>query len=103
MASYSATMRTNYFHVSDRPKISKKDRAFLDYLEDYKYMARDKAGGLYAYTSIPTKQLACACWVNAIFKSLTRLKIDFPMIKWSDSKPWLIEDLKKLEVVDEYE
>lgn len=29
--------------------------------------------------------------------------VDFPMVKWSDSEPWLIEDLKKLEVVDSYE
>ena len=25
------------------------------------------------------------------------------MVKWSDSEPWLIENLKKLEVVEEYE
>lgn len=29
--------------------------------------------------------------------------VDFPMVKWSDKKPWLIEDLKKLEVVENYE
>lgn len=25
------------------------------------------------------------------------------MVKWEDEEPWLIEDLKKLEVVEEYE
>ena len=30
------------------------------------------------------------------------LNVDFPMIKWEDDEPWLTEDLKKLEVVDEY-
>lgn len=25
------------------------------------------------------------------------------MVKWGDGEPWLIEDLKKLEVVEEYE
>lgn len=30
------------------------------------------------------------------------LDIDFPMIKWEDDKPWLIDDLKKLEVVEGY-
>lgn len=34
---------------------------------------------------------------------LDSLNIDLPMIKWSDDKAWLIEDLKKLEVVEEYE
>lgn len=36
-------------------------------------------------------------------KSLRMVDIDLPMVKWEDDKPWLIEDLKKLEVVDSYE
>lgn len=31
------------------------------------------------------------------------VNVAFPMIKWEDDKPWLIDDLKKLEVVEEYE
>lgn len=81
-------------------KISKRDRTFLDYIEGYKYIARDGDGELYVYITKPKKGLRN--WADARFKSLTGLDIDFPMIKWSDSKPWLIEDLKKLEVVDEY-
>lgn len=84
----------------EQPKISKKDRAFLDYLKGHKYIARDYGGRLYAYTSMPVKQ--SDCWGDAYCKSLTRLDIDFPMIKWSDSEPWKIEDLKELEVYDEY-
>lgn len=91
----------------EQPKISKKDRAFLDYLKGHKYIARDYGGKLYAYTSMPVKQSDCwgdtDCWGDIDCKSLTRLDIDFPMIKWSDSEPWKVEDLKKLEVVDEYE
>lgn len=84
-------------------KISKKDRAFLDYLKGYKCVARDDDGKLYAYISIPKKLLACACWgADDDCKSLARLDIDFPMVKWSDDEPWKIEDLKELEVVDEY-
>lgn len=86
----------------EKPMISKRDRAFLDYLKCYKYIARDDDGELYVYTSIPTKH--SDCWgVNNVYRSLRGLDIDFPMIKWSDSEPWLIEDLKKLEVVEEYE
>lgn len=84
----------------EQPKISKKDRAFLDYLKGHKYIARDYGGKLYAYTSMPVKQ--SDCWGDTDCKSLTRLDIDFPMVKWSDDKPWKIEDLKDLEVVDEY-
>lgn len=39
----------------------------------------------------------CCSWLNFAFA------VDFPMVKWSDEEPWLIEDLKRLEVVDEYE
>ena len=84
-------------------KISKKDRAFLDYLGDYEYVTRDDSGKLYVYISTPIKRLACACWVTGdTCKSLAGLDIDFPMVKWSDDEPWLIEDLKELEVCDEY-
>lgn len=84
----------------ERPKISKKDRAFLDYIEGYKYMARDGDGELYVYITKPKKGLRN--WADARFKSLAGLDIDLPMVKWSDDEPWKIEDLKKLEVVDEY-
>lgn len=88
----------------EQPKISKKDRAFLDYLGDYEYMTRDDSGKLYVYISTPIKRLAGACWVTVdTCKSLAGLDIDFPMVKWSDDEPWKIDDLKKLEVVDEYE
>lgn len=81
-------------------KISKRDRAFLDYLKGYEYMTRDGDGELYAYITKPKKGIRN--WADARFKSLAGLDIDFPMVKWSDSEPWKIEDLKKLEVVDEY-
>lgn len=88
----------------EQPKISKKDRAFLDYLKGYEYMTRDDSGKLYVYISTPIKRLACACWGTVdTCKSLAGLDIDFPMVKWSDDEPWKIDDLKKLEVVDEYE
>ena len=81
-------------------KISKKDRAFLDYLKDYKYMARDGDGELYVYITKPKKGLRN--WVDARFKRLAGLDIDFPMVKWSDDKLWKIEDLKDLEVCEKY-
>lgn len=82
-------------------KISKRDRAFLDYIEWYKYIARDGDGELYVYITKPKKGLRN--WADARFKSLRGLDIGFPMVKWSDAEPWKIDDLKKLEVVDEYE
>lgn len=88
----------------EKPKISKKDKVFLDYLKEYKCVARDGDGKLYAYAFIPKKILGCASWgVDGDSKNISKLSIDFPMVKWEDEEPWFIKDLKKLEVVEEYD
>ena len=91
----------------EKPVISKKDRAFFDCLvEDFKYIARDKNNSLYAYDKEPHKVKEMALWVGdgiRWFKLNNHMNVDFPMVKWSDDNPWLIDDLKKLEVVEEYE
>lgn len=91
--------------------ISKRDIAFLDYLkEGYKFVARDKNGKLFVYGAKPYKDKTCKCWWgndwcrDSDTPTLSlNYDVDFPMVKWEDSEPWLIEDLKKLGVVDEYE
>lgn len=89
----------------EKPVIYKKDKAFLEFLrEEYKYIARDKNDILCAYESEPFKKGAYWYWGDgSYFRLNPHFNIDFPMIKWSDSEPWLIEDLKKLEVVDSYD
>lgn len=90
---------------TENPVISKKDRAFLEYLNaNIHYIARNMDGGLYVYISKPYKIIEC--WCSDEFeksKSLQMVDIDLPMVKWSDDSPWLIEDLKKLEAIDSYE
>lgn len=88
------------------PVISKSDRTFLDYIkEEFKYIARDEDGDLFAWSAKPKKGLILNEWLytgsNTI--GLYAFNLDLPMVKWEDSEPWLIEDLKKLEVVDSYE
>lgn len=90
------------------PVISKRDRAFLEYIrEDRKYIARDENGNIFVYGTKPIK--STTCWnMNSLVSDgylyLNRhFNIDFPMVKWTDVEPWKVEDLKKLEVVDEYE
>ena len=68
------------------------------------YIARDENGKLCVYNSKPIKEekywylsSGRCSWLDFAFA------VDFPMVKWSDSEPWLIEDLKKLKVVDSYE
>lgn len=84
--------------------ISKKDRAFLEYLgKELKYIVRSKSDNLMAFQNSAEKRGDGWGIGSGEFKSLKKFNIDFPMVKWSDGKPWLIEDLKKLEVVEEYE
>ena len=83
--------------------ISKRDRAFLEYLDVcIHYIARDMSGGLYAYIGKPRKNINSWISNGELFKGLEIFNIDFQMVKWSDLEPWSIEDLKKLEVVEEY-
>lgn len=91
----------------ERPVISKRDKAFLEYLrEEYEFIARDENGELFVYETQPRK--VDTCWISAgstcdHYLHLNRhFNVDFPMVQWSDSEPWLIEDLEKLEVVEEY-
>lgn len=85
--------------------ISKRDKAFLDCIrEEYKFVARDENGKLFVYETQPRK--GKTNWVLNYdgYLYLNRyFNVDFPIVKWSNEEPWLIEDLKKLEVVEEYE
>ena len=89
----------------EKPVISKRDRAFLECIgEGIKYIARDMNGFLFVYVIKPHKLIDC--WESGGIesnKSLEFFKLNLPMIKWSDKEPWLIEDLKKLDVVEEYD
>lgn len=86
----------------EKPKISESDKRFLDYLPDnYKWLIRNENGLLYAYNCKPQKDYV-SMWFGegAVLKISKQYKVTFPMVKWEDKEPWLIEDLKKLEVKD---
>lgn len=86
-----------------RPSISKRDRAFLEYIDKkFTYIARKHDGWIQLFVVEPRKDKMT--WTSGYLSStLDSLNIDLPMVKWSDDSPWLIEDLKKLEVVEEYD
>lgn len=94
----------NHEEYIEKPKISRSDRTFLDYIpDDYKYMARDEDGMLFTYKERPRRRSEIYMWIyDSEMFGIHKAKVRFPMVKWEDSEPWLIEDLKKLEVVDEY-
>lgn len=86
-------------------KISKKDRAFLDYIRDvYNFVVRNKEGKLLLDGSKPWKT-DDGVWISISgnIYGLRCFDVKLPMVKREDKEPWLIENLKKLEVVDEYE
>lgn len=88
----------------EKPVISKRDRAFLEYLrEDAKWMTKENGSEISVWMTQPNKDKDTNMWTDGLYNCLSTFNIDFPMVKLSDSKPWLIEDLKKLEVVEEYE
>ena len=88
----------------ENPVISKRDRAFLDYIgERAEWMTKDCNGEISVWTTKPKKSVNFCAWMDGLYNCLSMSNIDFPMVKWSDAEPWKIEDLKELEVVDEYE
>lgn len=88
----------------EKPVISKRDRGFLECIKNsVKWITRDYSGKLWAWVAIPEKSVISKVWTCAEGNGLNAFNIDFPMVKWEDEEPWLIEDLKKLEVVEEYD
>ena len=90
----------------EKPVISQSDRALLNFLKkDRKYIARDENGRLYSYIMKPSKDIDLRMWAGSsdVASMDGSFNADFPMVKWEDDRPWLVEDLLKLNVVDEYE
>lgn len=87
--------------------ITSKEKMFLDLIvAKWKYLVRDEDKNLYVFDSLPIKEWGGWCAENMsmcgycyISKKLFGDMFDF--IKWEDEKPWLIEDLEKLEVKED--
>lgn len=72
------------------PKLTKTEKGFCEVIKDG-YIARDKNGDLYIENN----------WgINRGYYMKLCSKF-FPFITWESGKAWSIEDLLKLEVVDE--
>lgn len=76
----------------EKPVISKRDRGFLEYLgKELKYIVRSKSDNLIAFQNSAGKREDGWVIDSGAIKSLQKLNIDFPMVKWEDDKPWLYE------------
>lgn len=89
----------------EKPILTTKEKLFLDLIrEEYTYMARDEDNQLSVYHRKPEKK--STYWLlpdnpnNARILYIRALNVSFDFIKWEDEEPWLIDDLKKLEVED---
>ena len=91
----------------EKPVITKRDRAFLDYIgSTYKFICKDIDGKLFVckdtYTS-GHRWFSRECVIGSDYTYISGFEVQFPMIKGVYPIVWLIEDLKTLEVVDSYE
>lgn len=88
------------------PVISKRDRAFLDYIDNtYKYVIRDKDGKLFVCKNAHTvndEWFTIGCIVGSDYTYISGFNVQFPMVNVISPTVWTIDDLKKLEVVEEY-
>lgn len=87
----------------DTTVISRADIIFLTYIKDeFKYMARDKNGNLYAHVINPKKNKQYGIWIGGYSTNLFKFGVYFPMVRYTDEQAWKISDLKKLKVVENY-
>ena len=94
-----------YAEHIEAPKLTKRERAFCEAAQTG-WLARDYSGNLAWRDNKPEKvhethdkywlgNGSIAVWVHALFK-----EDGFGFIQWEDEKPWTVEDLLKLEVME---
>lgn len=106
-ACYDRVREWSESEYVEKPTITSKEKIFLDLIvAKWKYLVRDEDKNLYVFDSLPIKEWDGWCAENMstcgycyISKKLFGDMFDF--IKWEDEKPWLIEDLEKLEVKED--
>lgn len=70
--------------------------------KNFKYIARNRDSTLFVYGDKPEKEVGTLnMWLRRPDSYIANLAVYihlFPMVKWEDEEPWLIEDLLKLPV-----
>lgn len=90
-------------HV-EKPKLTRRERCFCEVFCKG-WLVRSETGALFFYSKKPVKKIGgwtptggVAHCFDLLFAASEIEKLDFSMIKESDSEPWSVEDLLKLEV-----
>lgn len=86
----------------EKPKLTPTERKLCEILQ-YKYIARDCEGGLWAFENRPCKDKEEGVWENTNFCSWVdchMFNCNFSFIKWENDEAWAVEELLKLEVAE---
>lgn len=90
----------------EHPVISKRDRRFLDCIGNaYKYVVRDKDCKLFVCKDVHTDGrmwFTRGCVAGSDYTYISGFDVQFPMVNVISPTVWSIEDLKMLDVVEEY-
>ena len=81
------------------PKLTKRERAFCEAVQTG-WIARDRNGSLCWFPDDAVVKKSGIIWHAEKYVCISHFKLQFLCIKWEDEKPWSIEDLLKLEVMD---
>lgn len=85
----------------EEPTITSAEKVLLENIAKiFKYIARNRDSTLFVYGDKPEKEVReVNMWIRRHDSYVANLDVYihlFPMVKWEDEEPWLIEDLLKL-------
>lgn len=89
----------NAEHI-EAPKLTKRERAFCEAVKEG-WIARDEGGTLYWFPQNESVEKMASIWSASEYSNISFMILEFSFVKWEDEKPWSVEDLLKLEVMDE--
>ena len=84
---------------TEQPKLTKKEKQFVDMMGADTYLARSKGGSLFLYDLKPYKDEYDWCSHACYFPMSVFHGLEFTFIRWEDKEPWGIDMLSKLGVV----
>ena len=95
--------RTRYFNEEhiEPPKLTKRERAFCEIVASG-VIARDENGELNLFSDAEIHKEDGKWIKESKYCNNIQLYVDeFDFVRWEDEKPWAVEDLLKLEVMED--
>lgn len=90
-----------YAEHIEQPKLTKRERAFCEAVKRG-HIVRNKDGKVfYSADSLEPWKRSEGIWSMNYCIELGAVGLSFDCVKWEDDYPWRVEDLLKLEVIEE--